>query len=177
MSEYIIEYYDDEKKYIKFEGFKNNNKNEGVCKVGYIKEYNEQYYNEPNIFWILYEYYYTQVNFINNIKHGDYEIYKCPDEYGSYYYLYEKGTYINNLKEGTYFKYDDYGNGNIVEKGTYINNLKEGTYFKYNAYGNGNIVEKGTYINNLKEGIYYNYDDDNNVIGTGFYKNNIWTRQ
>jgi antitoxin component YwqK of YwqJK toxin-antitoxin module len=71
---YNIEYYPNG--FIKFEGFINNGKKEGICKIGY---YNHIFYNWEKAFYI------------NDIKCGDYEIYSGN-------FLIEKGIYNNNIK-------------------------------------------------------------------------------
>ena len=88
MTTYITEYYDNTElpKYlknqelIKFKGFKNNGKVEGPCIVGYLD--------------VHYNYYYEEVNFIDNKKNSPYKKYDICG------YLNEEGIYENNLKNG-----------------------------------------------------------------------------
>ena len=49
-------------KLIKFEGLINNNKKEGICKLGYFIYYNNKYY-----------YFCEEANYVDNIKNGPYK--------------------------------------------------------------------------------------------------------
>jgi hypothetical protein len=86
MCQYIKEYFDKENLYIKFEGFKNNNKNEGICKIGFISDS-----------WLS-DYGYEEVNFIDSKKNGEYKLFKASSLCKNGYTLKEIGTYSNDEK-------------------------------------------------------------------------------
>jgi antitoxin component YwqK of YwqJK toxin-antitoxin module len=81
----IEEYYNNNK-IIKFKGLKVNGKKEGDWIEGILIGYNENGYY----------YYYKKINYINNIKNGEYK------EYYRNNILKAKGNYINDKLEGEY---------------------------------------------------------------------------
>lgn len=153
----IITKYYENYNLIKYSGFVNNNKKEGKWNVGY-------FYNG--------DYYYKEINFIDNLPSGSYYIYYKSGK------LYEEGYYDNNNKLNCSYK-KFYENGTLMEESFYINGYKNG-YYKYSIVNEyGRIKEEGFYNNNNKNGhfrksVYDIWLDKMELFTIGTYKNNYY---
>jgi antitoxin component YwqK of YwqJK toxin-antitoxin module len=120
MGEYIEYFFTEEElsirykgkgiKLIKEKGYKLNGKKEGIWIEGYFNNY---------------EYYYKEINYIDNIHIG-----KCTEYYKNDK-LYKEYYYLNDLLEGKYIQYYNYGK--IKSICNYINDKLVGEYIEYNV--------------------------------------------
>jgi antitoxin component YwqK of YwqJK toxin-antitoxin module len=138
MSEYIEKYYTEEElpkskfyeykkdKLLKEKGLQVNGKKEGVWIEGYFNIFNN--------------YYYIEINYINNIKNGKFIVYYNNNN------ICIECNYINDKKEGYYKRYHE--NNNIHIECYYYNDKKEGECIYYDE--DGNINEKLYYKNEIE---------------------------
>jgi antitoxin component YwqK of YwqJK toxin-antitoxin module len=129
---------------IEYEGLLVNKKKEGKWIEGYFDKNNQ--------------YCYQEINYVDNIKQGDYKVYYKNG------YIKEKGFYNCGKLEGTYTIYWDYvedededelKNQNIMIIRNYINGILQGKYVRFDRHSL--LYSKCYYINNKIEGIYSQY--------------------
>jgi hypothetical protein len=137
-------------KLIKIKEYIVNDKKEGICIYGYFDE---------------------EINYINNIKQGEYKKYYYK-LFRNFIPLCEIGNYNNDKKEGAFKIYfiDNKNFGLIFTIGYYNNNLKEGEYIEYDYCYNYMRI-KCYYKNDLLHGKYIKYGECGNKYYESNYQN------